>query len=65
MSKKKVKTDDVKRDEEYSTCVSKCKCGHSMVMPVYQDKTICTWCGNTIRNSSRSYFKYKLKQAMK
>ncbi len=42
----------------------KCKCGHSVNMPVYVSNNICSWCGRKIINNSKERFKYMLKKKM-
>ena len=42
----------------------KCECGHTFIMPVYQDFKICTNCGKKVQNNSLLYFKYKLRKEM-
>ena len=37
------------------------KCGHKMVIPASQDKTLCTWCNNKILNNTRVHFKRKIR----
>ena len=43
----------------------KCVCGHTQIMPVYQDKTICTHCNKKIKNNTKLYFLYKMRKALK
>lgn len=39
----------------------KCKCGKSITFLHLQDYKICPDCGRKILNSTKAYFKYKLK----
>lgn len=43
----------------------RCTCGHTMILPVYTDKTICTYCGKTNYNNTRLHFKYKIRKLMR
>lgn len=46
----------------------KCKCGHSVIIPVYEDKKLCTYCNNYVHNNTPMRFKYyfrKLKEGEK
>lgn len=41
----------IKLDETYQKLKSKCKhCGHTQFTPYYVEKTICSYCKNTIYN---------------
>ena len=42
----------------------KCKCGHSIFMPVYQKKTICSYCGKLVFRDSKEEFKHKMERMM-
>ena len=33
-----------------------CKCGRKEIIPVWADKKICTWCGNTIYRNKKAEF---------
>ena len=39
---------------------TKCKCGYSMLIPVYVDKLVCKWCGNYVYRDKKDQFKDKL-----
>lgn len=43
----------------------KCKCGHTMFMPVFLPHKICDWCGRTVFRNEQEKFKYKLQQQIK
>lgn len=44
---------------------SKCKCGHTKVIPVYVDRIICNYCGHWIYRTPKLEFEYKLREEMK
>lgn len=42
----------------------KCKCGHSIFMPVYLKRTICTHCGYLVFRDSKEEFRYKMERVI-
>jgi len=56
---------DDKVFSEFEKIKVKCICGHKTVMPVYIDKTTCSYCHRTLKNNSQAYFVYKLRKVMK
>ena len=56
---------DDKALEEYEKLKVRCKCGHRTVMPVYVDKTTCSYCGRTVTNNTKAYFVYKLRKEIR
>ena len=59
MPRKKDKLQEVKTE-----LTVKCKCGHSIFMPVYLKKTICSYCGNYTFRDSKEEFKYRMERMM-
>lgn len=57
--------DTMKLAEAYETLKVQCECSHKEVIPVWKHKTICHYCGRTIRNNSKEYFKYQMRLKMK
>ena len=53
---------DEKALSELENLKVKCVCGHKMIMPVYLDSTICTYCGKKVKNNTKLYFLYKLRK---
>lgn len=53
---------DEKALSELEKLKVKCVCGHTKIMPVYQDTTICTYCKRKIHNNTKMYFMYKLRK---
>jgi len=51
--------------EEYDKVKYPCKCGHRVVIPVWQDKQVCTWCGNYVFKDKKEEFKYRIKEKIK
>jgi len=56
---------DEKALTELSNLLVKCQCGHTMIMPVYQDKTICKYCGKKVLNNTKLYFMHKMRKEIK
>ena len=54
--------DDEKMLSELDKLKVKCDCGHIVIMPVYQDKTICSFCGKKITNNTKLHFLYKMRK---
>ena len=54
-----VDEDAIKKLEELKV---KCQCGHTMIMPVYCDSMICTFCGKRVLNNTLLHFKYKFRK---
>ena len=55
--------EEVELHEKLKHLLVRCKkCGHTMLMPVQMDYTICTHCGNKVLNNTMLYFKYKLRK---
>ena len=42
-----------------------CKCGHVVMIPVYKDRTLCSYCGFWVYKTPKLEFEYKLKEKMK
>lgn len=42
----------IKIHEEYTDLSVKCKCGHSVFIPQYKAKEICSWCYRTVYNTN-------------
>ena len=51
--------------EEYDKVKIKCKCGHRVVVPMWVDKKICSWCGKYVYRNKKEEFKDKVKQKIK
>ena len=41
-----------------------CKCGHSLIMPVWVDRQICSWCGKYVYKDKETEFRYMMKGAI-
>ncbi len=57
--------EDKKRLNVYTNLTTKCKCGHSIFMPVYVKKTICKHCGNLVFRDSKDEFEYRLRKEIR
>lgn len=51
--------------DEYDKVKYRCKCGYRVVIPVWQDKEICSCCGNYVFKDKREEFKYRMKEKIK
>lgn len=56
---------DIKLSKERKENTVKCKCGHSVFIPVFKDDLICHWCGYKVINTTKNHFKYKLRKVLK
>ena len=56
---------DEKALSELEKLKVKCECGHTKIMPVYQDTAICEFCKRKIYNNTKMYFMYKLRKEIK
>ena len=57
-----VYTDDTKLFNEYTSSKTKCKCGHSILIPNRKEKAICNWCGEYVFRSKQAEFKHRFKE---
>ena len=53
-----------KKENYFSQIKYKCKCSHTVIIPVFKDKTLCDWCGHYVYRDKCAEFKDKLKQKM-
>ena len=51
---------DMKYCKELEPCKVYCKCGHSIIFPVYDEYKICSHCGRKVKNTSKTRFRYLL-----
>ena len=51
-----------KEDSVRLSLTMRCKCSHTVVMPVQIDKLTCKHCGRKILNKSKEHFMYKLRK---
>ena len=42
-----------------------CKCSHSVFIPNYLDRVICSYCGNWVYRTQQIEFQYKIKERLK
>ena len=52
-------------EEDTNLRVSCPYCNHKSMMPVFMDERLCYWCKRKIKNNTKAYFKYKLRQKQK
>ena len=52
------KTKDYKRFDTYQREITKCKCAHSVFLPVYEPVKICSFCGKIVYKNDKVKFKY-------
>lgn len=55
---------DTKKFRMYADNTYKCKYGHSIAIPKFINKKICTWCGNYVYKNKKEEFRDKLKNVM-
>lgn len=56
----------IKLSDEYNKLKIKCKhCGHKLVIPVWVDKQICSWCGNYVYRNKQMEFREEVKKLIK
>lgn len=65
------KSDDykVEKPDKYLEKIQELKvrcpyCGHTIVIPVFVDKQICSYCKRKVQNNSLLYFKYKMRNEL-
>lgn len=51
-------TVDYKRFDSYQKEITKCKCGHSVFLPIYEPVKICSFCGKIVYKNDKVKFKY-------
>ena len=56
---------DKKLYETIQDLTVKCKCGHSIFMPVYLKNTICSHCKKLVFRNNKEEFKYKMERMLK
>lgn len=56
---------DRKLMKVYTDNTVKCKCGHSIFMPVFVPHKICNWCGHRVFRNKKEEFKYKLEHEIR
>ena len=59
---KRQKNNDMKIHESITECTTKCKCGHSVVQRAKTKESICSYCGNKVKNNSKARFSYLLNE---
>lgn len=57
--------EDVKYAEEMAKLRKYCSCGHSLTIPNFIDRKMCTHCGSWVYKDKSIEFKYKLDKALK
>ena len=51
---------------EYNKIKIQCKCcGHKVVIPVWVDKQLCSWCGHYVFRNKQLEFRENMKKLMK
>lgn len=60
--KKSISDETLEKLEELKV---KCKCGHTIIMPVQYDYIICSHCKRKVKNNTKEWFKYNLYKAIR
>lgn len=48
--------------DEYDKVKYMCKCGRKVVIPKWQEKSLCDWCGRYVFKDKKDEFKYRMKE---
>lgn len=51
--------------DEYDKVKYMCKCGHRVIIPMWLDKQLCSWCGNYVFKNKVDEFKYRIGEKIK
>ena len=57
--------EDTRYFDNKMKATQKCPCGHSVDIPVFKEKELCTWCGNYVYRTKEIEFKAKLAKELK
>ncbi|MBR1653698.1 MAG: hypothetical protein IJ690_07605 [Clostridia bacterium] len=52
-----------KYDEKIADKKTKCKCGHTILIPNNMTHILCSWCGQYVFKHNKDEFEYRLKSA--
>ena len=63
-NERRMKIVDQKGIDQLEELKVKCPCGHSLILTVQQDTTICSYCGRKVANTTKAHFKYKLRKEL-
>lgn len=58
-------TNVMKLMEAYEDLKVQCECSHKEIIPVWKHTKICSYCGRTIKNNTKQYFIYQMKNKLK
>ena len=50
---------------EYNKIKIQCKCGHKVIVPMWVDKQLCSWCGHYVFRNKQMEFIETVKKLMK
>ena len=54
--------------QKYANNIAKvkvqCRCGRKTVMPIWNDKQICSWCGHYVFRDPRKEFQYRMRERL-
>ena len=50
---------------EYDKVKYRCKCGHRVVIPSWEEKQVCTYCGNYVFKNKKDEDIYRIREKMK
>jgi len=53
-----------RKSSNMEECRYYCSCGHSVIIPYWQDEKICSWCKHKVRKDDKRYFRDKMRQIM-
>ena len=55
---------DTRMMDMYTNNRTKCKCGHSVFIPHYDEKIMCTWCNKWVYRDKQAEFKDKMRSEL-
>ena len=50
---------------EYDKVKYPCKCGRRVIIPSWEEKEVCSWCGNYVFKDKKEEFKYRVKEKIR
>ena len=51
--------------DELSKLKVRCSCGHKVIIPLFVDKQICSWCGKYVFRDKHKEFNYRVIEFIK
>jgi hypothetical protein len=65
MSKYRIRVEDpVIYSKEMRKVQHKCKCGHTVTIPDFAEKNLCSYCGTYVFKNKKDEFSYRMKEQL-